>query len=155
MQTILGLALSSVILLTFQLNADPNTFSGEWKGKGTYIYDGDLTQCSAFEMGFKATKTRFVFNEGFRNCDKHKEKFSKVTMRYKNGKLFYGGQEVGSYDGQTLEARYRMLDGSRYRVWRMFMRRQGDHLMYEESRRMEGDDTPLISFSGLMIKTKK
>jgi hypothetical protein len=132
--------------------AGPEVFEGTWNGKGTYILEGDLTQCSELELTFSANATTFTFVSGRRVCDKHSEQFYPVTMQYRNGELFFNGQLVGNYDGNTLNAYYSMPDGDSVRHWRMFMRREVNHLMYEESRTMEGETTPMISFSGLGIK---
>lgn len=141
-----------IILLSWNsANASPEQFMGTWGGQGTYIFNGEMTQCSEFRMEFEATENTFTFASGNRVCDKHSEEFYRVTMSYSGGVLYFNGQVVGSYDGNTLEAQFRAPDGDSFRNWRMLMRRQGNHVMYEESRRMDGDDTPLISFAGLMI----
>lgn len=132
--------------------AGPEVFDGTWNGKGTYILHGDLTQCSVLELTFSSTADTFTFASGRRVCDKHSEEFYAVTMQFKNGQLFFNGQVVGSYDGNKLDAFYSAPDGESTRHWRMSMRREGDHLMYEESRTMEGETTPMISFAGLGIK---
>lgn len=132
-------------------SAAPKIFDGNWAGKGTYILSNDVTSCSSFDLQFSATEDQFVFESGQRACDKHKENFYRVPMTYKDGKLYFGGQQVGSYTDDTLEASYRMPDGNSFRTWRMSMRRSGDHLLYEESRTMEGETTPLINFAGLLI----
>lgn len=132
--------------------AGPEVFDGTWSGKGTYILQGDLTQCSELGLTFSSTADTFTFASGHRVCDKHSEQFYAVTMQFKNGQLFFGGQVVGSYDGNKLDAYYSAPDGESIRHWRMSMRREGNHLMYEESRTMEGETTPMISFSGLGIK---
>ncbi len=131
--------------------AGPEIFAGEFSGKGTYILDGDLTQCREFKMVFSASESTFTFVSGNRVCDKHSEQFYTVTMRYKDNLLYWNGKVVGGYDGNTLHAQYRMPDGNSYRNWRMFMRKEGNHVMYEESRIMDGETTPLISFAGLLI----
>jgi hypothetical protein len=140
-----------LLMLSMKAYAGPEIFSGIWKGKGTYILKGDMTQCSDFELKFSTSGDTFSFESGSRICDKHSEQFYRVDMTFKNGKLYFYGQEVGSYDGNTLQAGYRAPDGSTYRNWRMFMRREGQNLMYEESRTMDGETTPMISFSGLAI----
>jgi hypothetical protein len=131
--------------------AGPEIFAGKWNGKGTYIFKGELTQCQEFKLVFGAQADSFKFVSGLRNCDKHQEQFYPVEMKFKGGKLYWNGRVVGSYDTNVLEARYRMPDGGTFRNWRMSMRREGKNLMYEESRTMEGETTPLISFSGLLI----
>lgn len=130
----------------------PSEFIGTWIGKGTYIFSGDMTQCAQMIMVFTATDVTFTFDSGSRVCDKHSERFYKVTMRYENGKFFFGNQQVGSYDGEVMTLAYREPDGDTFRNWRMSMRRQGDHLMYEESRVMDGEQTPQISFAGLLTR---
>jgi len=140
----------AVIGLTPSAWAGPEIFAGQWEGKGSYIYKGDITLCSTMEMTFSAGPNKFSFVSGRRVCEKHSEAFYPVNMTFRNGELLFNGQVVGKYDGNTLEAYYRMPDGTSYRNWRMSMRREGDHLMYEESRTMEGEDTPLISFAGTL-----
>lgn len=142
----------AALLLSPVAGASPEIFAGKFSGKGTYILDGDMTQCGGFEMVFSASKSTFTFVSGNRNCDKHSEQFYPVTMQYKNNLLYFNGKVVGGYDGSTLHAFYRMPDGNSFRNWRMFMRREGKHVMYEESRTMDGEVTPLISFAGLLIE---
>jgi len=141
----------NLVFCQFAFANDPSQFSGGWSGRGTYIYAGEMTNCSGFTLGFHATKTRFTFARGQRVCDKHQEAFPPVSMDYRDGKLFFNGQVVGQYDGTTLTATYRMPDGNSFRIWRMSMRREGQHLVYEESRTMQGETTPLISFAGLLM----
>ena len=93
---------------------------------------------------------QFVYPDSI--SDMHSEEFYPVTMQFKNGQLFFNGQVVGSYDGNKLDAYYSAPNGESTRHWRMSMRREGNHLMYEESRTMEGETTPMISFAGLGIK---
>lgn len=131
--------------------ATPEIFKGKWQGQGTYILSGDMTKCANVELQFGATTNQFQFIGGQRNCDKHDEQFYPAYMSYKNGEIFFNGLKVGTYTSSTMEVRYRMADGKTFRNWRMFMRREGNHLMYEESRTMDGETTPLISFAGLLI----
>lgn len=147
--------LSSIVLaMCFGLSAFaiPTDFMGSWQGQGTYILSGNMTQCSDMVLKFEATENTFTFASGYRDCDQHYETFYPVTMDYRNGLLYFGPEVVGSYKGDVLEATYKMPDGDSFRIWRMSMRKSGDHLLYEESRTMEGESTPLISFSGLLIK---
>ena len=141
---ILALALTSA-------QANPAEFAGHWLGQGTYIFDGDMTDCSKFELIFNAGNNRFTFASGHRVCGDLDEKYFPVTVDYRDGNIFFNGQKVGSYTDNTMEMGFRMPDGDSFRNWRMTMRRQGDHLMYEESRTMEGESTPLISFAGLLV----
>lgn len=141
-----------MLFLTGSAFADPDVFVGNWSGKGTYILSGDMTQCSLMKLEFAATATEFTFVSGRRECEKHTEDFYEVTMEYRDGNLYYFGQKVGTYDGNVLTAGFRAPDGNSFRNWRMTMRREGNNLMYEESRTMEGQVTPLISFAGLLIK---
>ncbi len=141
-----------LLALPLTAQADPSRFSGSWSGKGTYILAGDLTQCQEFKMSFSGSAESFEFVSGSRKCDKHSESFDNVKMDARDGVLYFYGQKVGEYDGNQLTAAYSIPEGDgRVRHWRMQMRRQGDHLMYEESRRMDNESTPLISFAGLMI----
>ena len=126
-------------------------FAGHWEGKGTYILKGDLTQCSVMRLVFTEKNDEFSFQSGRRECDKHNEDFYKVTMTLKNGQVMFGAEVVGDYTDNTMSVSYRMPDGDSFRNWRMSMKRQGNHLMYEESRTMEGEITPLISFAGLLL----
>lgn len=147
------LLLAAVFLyLPLHASADPDIFDGTWKGKGTYILKGDMTECSEFELTFSTYNDIFTFESGHRVCEKHSETFYKVPMRFKDGILYFNGLKVGSYDGNRLEAHYRMPDGNSFRNWRMSMRREGQNMVYEESRTMEGETEPLISFAGLVIK---
>jgi len=132
---------------------DPaSVFRGNWSGKGTYIHDGRLSQCGEFKLTFAGTPDSFEFVTGNRKCDFHEEEFVNVKMEVRNGELFFYGQKVGSFQGNELNSSFRAPEGNgRFRFWRMTMRRQGNHLMYEESRTMDGESTPLISFSGMLI----
>ena len=56
--------------------------------------------------------------------------------------------------GNVLEARFSMPEGNgRIRHWRMSLRREGDTIVYEESRTLDDNTTPLISFAGLLKRT--
>lgn len=149
MKTIFVRLLLGISLLTSTTYA--TSFLGSWQGKGTYIFKNDLTQCSLMKLVFTEVGDQFSFETGRRECDKHNEDFYKVNMTLKNGQVLFGTEVVGTYTNDFMTVAYRMPDGNSFRNWRMSMRRQGDHLMYEESRTMEGEKTPLISFSGLLI----
>lgn len=127
-------------------------FEGKWSGKGTYIFNGELTQCSQVELSFSETAAEFKFGGGGRGCDKHTETFYPVSMQKKDGKLMFAGQVVGTYTDKVVTSEFRMPDGNSFRNWRMSMRREGNNLMYEESRIMDGEQTPLISFAGMLQK---
>jgi hypothetical protein len=133
-------------------SAAPNVFDGNWLGKGTYVLNGDITQCSLVDFRFSIAPGEVTFLGGRRVCDKHEEEFYPVTMQYHDGKVFFAGEVVGTYDGNQMEVSSRVPDGATYRNWRMTMRRQGEHLMYEESRTMDGQTTPMISFAGIFLK---
>jgi hypothetical protein len=135
-------------------DANPRIFSGTWQGKGTYILSGDLTQCGQFDLVFSASANTFSFINGYRKCDKHDEYFNQVKLDVKDGQLLFNGQVVGKYTQNTMELAFRMPDGNSFRNWRMLMRKEGNHLMYEESRTMDGETTPLISFAGLLMLKK-
>lgn len=139
-----------VSAFTSMASATPEFFKGTWSGKGTYIFQSELTQCATVDLIFDSSASTFKFAGGERICDKHQERFYPVSMKFANGEIFFGAQKIGSYTANTLEASYRMPDGNSFRNWRMFMRREGNHLMYEESRTMDGETTPLISFAGLL-----
>lgn len=145
--------LTMVCLLIGALTAQasPDIFAGTWKGRGTYIDKGVMSNCAHVELSFAASAEEFSFEAGSRECDFHNETFYRVPMNYKDGKLYFYGEVVGKYDGNVLEAGYRAPDGNSFRNWRMSMRREGDHLMYEESRTMDGDSTPVISFAGMLV----
>lgn len=130
--------------------AEPSNFAGSWSGQGTYILDGQMTNCSRMFLQFSAQGDQFVFESGERVCEKHSEKFYRVAMTLKDGVIYFGTTPAGSYSGNHLEAHFRQPDGDTFRNWRMSMRREGDTLVYEESRTMDGKETPLISFAGLL-----
>ena len=128
-------------------------FAGRWEGRGTYILHGETTNCGTFALVFAAPPGSFVFVGGARACDRHQESFTEVRMEARDGALRLGDQQVGSYDGDLVQAAFRQPDGDgRWRNWRMSMRREGTTLVYEESRRMDGDATPMISFAGLLTR---
>jgi len=130
----------------------PEQFIGKWKGQGTYILNGVITNCPVVEMEFKATADSFEFTTGRRVCEQHQETFYKVNMGFSQGKLTFGKEIVGDVNGSVLTSGYRMPEGDgRFRIWRMSMRKEGKHLMYEESRTMEGETTPMISFAGMLV----
>lgn len=128
-------------------------FAGNWMGKGTYIYDGHMTQCSVMRLNFYADASTFVFEGGERVCDEHSEKFYKIVMNYKDGIVTIGNEVVGTYDGNEMNVNYSMPDANGgVRHWRMSMRVEGNNLIYEERRIMNNDSTPLISFAGMLIR---
>ncbi len=145
------LIFASAIFWGMSVWAAPDMFSGTWQGKGTYILRGDMTQCSLFKLVFNTTAETIEFTSGERVCEKHSENFYKVQMTYKDGGIYFQGQQVGTYDGNKIEVHYSMPDGNSHRNWRMSMRREGDNLVYEESRTMDGETTPMISFAGLLM----
>jgi hypothetical protein len=141
-----------LLLLPAVAQAAPESFNGSWRGKGTYVLEGVITQCREFQMRFSAGEGHFEFLSGFRKCDSHEEAFENVKMEARGGVLYFYGKKVGEYKENEMWAAYRAPEGGgRFRNWRMTMRRQGDHLVYEESRTMDGETTPMISFAGLMI----
>lgn len=125
-------------------------FNGAWGGKGTLILHGDITQCSSIEFYFTVTADTFVFNGGQRTCDKHEDKFKPEQMTYRDGVFYFGDHAVGTFRNGVIEMRFRMPDGNTFRNWRMSMRREGDNLVYEDSRTMEGETKPMISFAGML-----
>lgn len=128
-------------------------FSGNWSGKGVYIHDGDLTTCSVMKLEFFANNMDFSFMGGERICEKHNEIFYRVDMSYKDGLVFIGNMMVGTYSENLINVSFSQPEGNgNIRHWRMSMRVEGNHLIYEESRTMNNESTPLISFSGMLIR---
>ena len=152
----LAFAITMLLLTAPALAGGPETFTGRWSGKGTYIYNGVMSQCREFSMTFEGTRESFEFVTGSRKCDNHEEEFANVKMEARGGELFFYGQKVGTYsENGQLTAAYSLPEGNGHtRHWRMNMQRRGDHLMYEESRTMDEESTPLISFAGLMMLEK-
>lgn len=147
------LVMLALLMPALSFAADPVAFHGKWKGKGTYILNGKMTQCSLMEMGFAGAPGKFEFSEGRRICDDHSETFGRVEMDYRDGEIFFYGQKVGEYTDNYMTTHYRAPEGDgTFRNWRMSMRVQGNHLMYEESRTMDGETTPKISFAGMLIR---
>lgn len=132
---------------------DPSQFKGSWSGTGVYQKEGSQTFCKTFEMKFDGNRYLMNFLGGGRVCDTHNETFSSVSMAYQNGKLYFNGQVVGSVNGNLLESYFSMPEGNGHtRHWRMSMRKEGNTIVYEESRTMDQETTPLISFAGLLKK---
>ena len=125
---------------------------GRWVGEGTYILDGEITYCDHVELIFSSTDSEFIFESGNRSCTKHNETFYRVSTEVANGEVSFAGMIVGEYTESTVQMGFRQPDGDTFRNWRMSLRRQGNHLMYEESRTMDGETTPLISFAGVLVK---
>ena len=69
--------------------------------------------------------------------------------------LSFAGQwsGKGTYKDGEMNVSFSQSEGDgNIRHWRMSMRVEGDHLMYEENRRMNDEQAPLISFAGRMIR---
>ena len=132
---------------------EPKQFKGRWLGTGVYQKEGVQTHCKTFEMKFDGNRYLMNFLGGGRDCETHTETFASVAMAFSAGKLYYNGVEVGSISGNVLQTRFSMPEGNgRVRHWRMTMRKEGSTLVYEESRTMDSETTPLISFAGLLIQ---
>ena len=128
-------------------------FAGDWSGKGTYVVAGEIKQCSVMILNFGATGSTFRFGGGERVCEDHSEKFYEVEMTYQNGMVMMGTFPVGTYNDNEMNVAFSAPDpagGTRH--WRMSMRVEGNHLMYEERRTMNDETTPLISFAGILIR---
>lgn len=122
-------------------------------GTGVYKRAGVQTFCRSFEMKFQGDKAQMRFLGGQRACDTHDESFVDVSMSFLDGKLFYGAQRVGSITGNLLQTQFSIPEGpGMIRHWRMSMRAEGNTLVYEESRTMNNETTPLISFAGILTK---
>lgn len=143
----------ALILMTLctGLMAGPLNYEGSWSGQGVYVLENKVTHCHEFKMIFSATDKVFTFVTGNRRCDDHDEEFYRVDMDYSDGKVYFGGQVVGSYTENSLETSFSVPEGDRMRHWRMSMRVTGEQLLYEESRSYDEEKTPYINFAGIMI----
>jgi hypothetical protein len=129
----------------------PEQFTGKYVGTGVYRLKDQQTFCKYVQMSFEGNNLLMNFGGGERICDNHSEKFAPVAMAYKEGKLYFNGRVVGEINGNVLVANYSAPEGNgNVRHWRMSMRKEGNNLMYEESRIMNDETTPLISFAGIM-----
>ncbi len=129
----------------------PAQFAGDWLGTGVYQLSGVQSYCASFKMKFNGSRYLMDFVGGSRDCEHHSETFGAVSMAYDNGDLKYNGQVIGTIKGNVLEAHFSMPEGNgNVRHWRMSMRREGSTIVYEESRTMNDEQTPLISFAGLL-----
>lgn len=145
----------SLIAFTTSVSANNQilNFSGDWSGLGTYVYDGQMMTCQVMELQFFADSATFRFKGGQRVCENHSEKFYQVDMIYRNGEVLIGNQVVGSYEGNEMNVSFSAPDpNGGIRHWRMSMRVEGNHLMYEERRIMNDETTPLISFAGILVR---
>lgn len=131
----------------------PLMFQGNWEGTGVYYIDGQRAFCPLFEMSYEATEDTLVFSSGKRECETHYEEFDPVRLTYnkEDGGLYFFGQQVGTLEDNLINMGFEapQSDG-RIRVWRMSMRKEGNTLVYEESRIMKGEEDPVISFAGLL-----
>ncbi|MFN8792053.1 MAG: hypothetical protein ACK5Y2_11415 [Bdellovibrionales bacterium] len=153
----LAFLMSLLVLVSAQAQShlDPSQFSGEWQGSGIYSLSGEHHHCPVFFMKFQGSRWLMNFEGGHRECGPIREKFAPVGMAYDKGQLYYNGRVVGEVKGNVLEARFSMPEGNgRVRHWRMSLRREGDTIVYEESRTLDNATTPLISFAGLLKKVK-
>ena len=129
----------------------PSQFKGKWKGTGIYRINGVQSFCKESEFVFDGSEKFIEFTTGFRNCDFHSERFDLVRLDYKDGKFYFGTFAVGELIENTMHLRFSAPEADgKIRHWRMSMRREGDHLVYEESRTMDNEFTPMISFVGLL-----
>lgn len=137
--------------LTSSAGTNPSIFKGDWSGTGSYELKGTKTFCPEFEMQFDGNRYLMNFMGGFRNCEAHQEKFASVAMAFDKGNIFYNGQVVGTLKGNVLNVQFSMPEGNgNVRHWKMKMMIQDDSLIYEESRTMNNETTPLIYFLGEM-----
>jgi hypothetical protein len=129
----------------------PEQFAGTWRGKGVHITNGEITLCSLVEIIFASDGTDFANVGGKRICETHQMIIDKDRAEVRDGKLIFRDQVIGGFEGNTM---YVMLVAhpkeEKSRTWRMSMRREGDTLIYEDSRSTEGDTTPHTSFAALM-----
>lgn len=144
---------SALLFISPLAMADLAPFTGHWKGRGVYQLEGKQTNCAEVDFGFSADGKMIEFTFGSRSCDEHKETFDRVVVDYENGKLMFAGTQVGTYKDGLFSIAFSAPNGDgRTRHWRMTMRAEGDTLVYEESRRIDSNSTPMISFAGLMKK---
>lgn len=147
---------ATILVLAFPVLAAAEglePFTGEWKGRGVYQLKGRQTNCGDATFGFNGTNKSIEFSFGHRYCDEHNETFDPVQVQYADGKLLFAGRQVGTYKDGLFQIGFRAPEpDGRFRVWRMSMRVEGNTLIYEESRTMEGESTPMISFAGIMKK---
>ncbi len=129
----------------------PELFKGKWQGTGLYRTKGIQSHCGEAEFVFAGGQNFIEFTSGFRKCENHFEKFDTVRLDYQDGKFYFGTLVVGEMTGPVVSLRFSAPEADgKIRHWRMSMRREGNHLVYEESRTMDGEVTPLISFVGLL-----
>ncbi|MFN8846940.1 MAG: hypothetical protein ACK5V3_17920 [Bdellovibrionales bacterium] len=130
----------------------PENFKGTWQGTGVYKFKATQNICDQAEFVFAGDHSFIEFISGFRKCGNHFEKFDRVRLDFRDGKFYFGDFVVGEMTGPVVSLRFSAPEADgKIRHWRMSMRREGKHLVYEESRTMEGEVTPLISFVGLLI----
>jgi len=141
-----------LILGSHQAEAkNPKVYNGKWVGKGIYLRNGVQAYCPNFELVFKADGQALEFSSGKRVCESHSEVFDKVTITTKNGGVYWGDSKIGAFDGSLLGLEFRMPEqGGGTRIYRMSMRVEGPNMIYEESRRLAGQDKPVITFAGVL-----
>ena len=131
-------------------------YNGKWVGKGIYLRNGIQAYCHNFEVVLKADKQEIEFTSGKRVCETHSEVFDKVTITTKDGGVYWGNQKIGSFDGSLLGLEFKMPEpGGGTRHYRMSMRVEGPHMTYEESRRMVGQEKPVITFAGVLERVEE
>lgn len=138
--------------IRFEQATQTDAFNGTWSGKGVYRRDGLTTNCQ-MNVEFFGESSTFRFVSGDRACERHSEVFDPVLMHVVDGLLVWNGMEVGTFANNFVTVDIRVPEGNgRIRHYRMSMRMEGSVLTYEESRRMDGDAEPLITFAGVLVR---
>lgn len=106
-------------------------------------------------MEFDGTDVSMSFVGGARVCDTHTEAFAAVTMTYKAGQLFYDKDVVGSIEGNVLRVQFTpRRRWSHSELPHEYAKKEGDNIVYEESRTMDSESTPLLVLREFFIDNR-
>lgn len=127
-------------------------FSGTWRGIGTYQKQNGISGCDSVEMVFRGSDQALDFVSGGRSCGSFNEKFQPIHLERLGDSLLFQGAPVGKVLGNRLEVSFVFGNGSAATTYSMAMSRSGEILHYFESLQSAAEETPQISFSGILSR---
>ncbi len=121
---------------------------GQWRGWGTWTYEGQGADCPMMTIGFRATPEKLNRLGGYFDCQVVGLETAPAEWRRDGERLFDGERQIGKYTGTDFES-VEILESGVKVTTRIHV--EGDHLDYFEDW-FEKSGRPLYEIRGRMFR---
>lgn len=137
----------ALLLLPLSASAD---FQGRYSGPGSSLShkSGLKRKCSEIFVHLGQTPSQLQIHHGGYKCENLQATLDPFTLDLKNGKIFFEGEELGTFDGKKLDLLY--VNRAEDYTYHWVLEESEGSMSYTEEWTDRG--SPALTVSGVMQK---